>query len=153
MSMNSVFLKLLRTDGSKTTILIRIMVGMVFSTEGIQKFLYPAARGAGRFESMGFPLPEFFAPFVGGFEVYAGLLILLGLATRLGAFTISIIMLVAIIITKIRIAFGEGFGPFELRQLNSYESWSMFHNMRTDFAMFLGSTFLMIIGSGQWSIN
>ncbi len=74
MSMNSVFLKLLRTDGSKTTILIRMMVGMVFLTEGIQKFLYPAARGAGRFESMGFPAPEFLGPFVGGLEVFAGLL-------------------------------------------------------------------------------
>ncbi|WP_345694296.1 hypothetical protein [Fodinibius salicampi] len=52
--------------------------------------------------------------------MFAELLILLGIATRLGAFTISIIMLVAIIITKIPIAFGEGFGRFALHQLNSY---------------------------------
>lgn len=153
MSMNPVFLKLLRTDGSKTTILIRMMVGMVFLTEGVQKFIYPAARGAGRLESMGFPAPEFFGPFVGGFEVFARLLILLGLATRLGAFTISIIMLVAIIITKIPIAFGESFRPFTLREFNSYGFWSMSHEMRTDFAMFLGSIFLMIKGGGQWSID
>lgn len=129
------------------------MVGMVFLTEGIQKFIYPATRGAGRFASMGFPTPEFFGPLVGGFEVLAGLLILLGLATRLGALTTFMIMFVAIVVTKIPIAFGESFGPFALRELNSYGFWSMSHEMRTDFAMFLGSIFLMIKGGGRWSID
>ena len=147
------FKNLTSTDNSYTTILIRLMVGSVFLTEGIQKFLYPAARGAGRFERMGFPAPEFFGNFIGLFEVLAGLLILAGLWTRLGAISTFLIMTVAIIVTKIPIAFGESFGPFVLRDLSSYGFLSMTHEMRTDWAMWLGSLFLIIKGGGKWSVD
>ncbi|MEL7833198.1 DoxX family protein [Fodinibius sp. Rm-B-1B1-1] len=147
------FQQILKTDEAKTTILIRLMVGSVFLTEGIQKFLYPAQRGVGRFESMGFPAPEFFGNFVGIFEILAGLLILFGLFTRGGAFLTFCIMSVAIIVTKIPIAFGASFGPFELRELSTYGFWSMAHEMRTDWAMWLGSIFLMIKGGGHWSLD
>ncbi|MDZ7716424.1 MAG: DoxX family protein [Balneolaceae bacterium] len=145
--------QILQTDDSKTTLLIRLMVGAVFLSEGIQKFLYPAQRGVGRFEGMGFPAPEFFGNFVGAFEIVAGILILAGLLTRAGALTTFIIMTVAIIVTKIPIAFGASFGPFELRELSTYGFWSMAHEMRTDWAMWLGSLFLMIKGGGKWSID
>ncbi|MDZ7693811.1 MAG: DoxX family protein [Balneolaceae bacterium] len=105
--------QILQTDDSKTTFLIRLMVGSVFLSEGIQKFLYPAQRGVGRFEGMGFPAPEFFGNFVGAFEIIAGILILAGLLTRAGALTTFIIMTVAIVVTKIPIIFGDSFGPFE----------------------------------------
>jgi putative oxidoreductase len=58
--------KIFKTDNSKSAILIRLMVGAVFLSEGIQKFLFPAVRGAGRFESIGLPAPEFLGSFVGG---------------------------------------------------------------------------------------
>ena len=145
--------RLLRTDESTTTILIRLMVGSVFLAEGIQKFLYPAQRGIGRFEGMGFPAPEFFGNFVGGLEIIAGLFILAGLLTRAGALTTFIIMTVAIVVTKIPIAFGASFGPFELRELSTYGFWSMAHEMRTDWAMWLGSLFLIINGGGKWSLD
>jgi len=83
--------KLIQTDTSKTIILIRLMVGGVFLSEGIQKFLYAARCGAGRFEKMGFPNPEFFGNFVGLVEIMAGLLILAGLLTRAGALATLII--------------------------------------------------------------
>lgn len=145
--------QVLQTDSAKTTTLIRLMVGSVFLSEGIQKFLYAAQRGVGRFESMGFPAPEFFGNFVGVFEIIAGLLILAGLFTRPGAFTTLMIMTVAIIVTKVPIAFGASFGPFELRELSSYGFWSMAHEMRTDWSMWLGSLFLMIKGGGKWSLD
>ncbi len=143
----------LNTDDQKTTILIRVMVGSVFLGEGIQKFLYPAIRGVGRFEKMGFPEAEFFGNFVGFFEVLAGLLILLGLITRGAAIITLIIMTVAIVVTKIPIGIGESFGPFVLRDLKTYGFWSMAHEMRTDFAMWLGSLFLIIKGGGRWSVD
>ena len=144
---------ILNTYSDSSIILIRIMVGAVFLAEGTQKFLYPVMRGVGRFEKMGFPNPDFFASFVGVFEVMAGLLLLLGLVTRVAAFTMLINMLVAIIVTKIPIAFGESFGPFVLRELKTYGFWSMAHEMRTDFAMGLGSLFLIIKGRGRWSLD
>ena len=143
----------LKTDTDKTTIIIRIIVGSVFLSEGIQKFLFPAMRGAGRFEGMGFPNPEFFGNFVGTFEVICGLLILFGFLTRFAAFAMIINMTVAIIVTKIPIAFGESFGPFILRELKTYGFWSMAHEMRTDFAMWMGSLFLLIKGGGKWSVD
>lgn len=147
------FLKVIQTDRSQATILIRSMVGLVFLSEGIQKFLYPAARGMGRFDTMGFPDPEFFATFVGTFEIVCGGLLLFGLLTRAAALAMLINMTVAIIVTKIPISFGESFGPFVLRDLKTYGFWSMAHEMRTDFAMWLGSLFLLIKGAGKWSID
>ena len=145
--------KFMHTDLSRPTIIIRLMVGVVFLSEGIQKFLYPAMRGVGRFEGMGFPAPEFFASFVGVFEILCGMLLLAGLFTRGAAIAMLINMTVAIVVTKIPIAFGESFGPFVLRDLNTYGFWSMAHEMRTDFAMWLGSLFLLIKGAGRYSID
>ena len=48
----SLFQKIIQTDNSKTTILIRLMVGAIFLSEGIQKFLFPEIVGTGRFEKI-----------------------------------------------------------------------------------------------------
>ena len=45
--------RILNTDNSKMTIIIRLMVGAVFLSEGIQKFLFADKLGAGRFEKIG----------------------------------------------------------------------------------------------------
>ena len=60
--------KIILTDNSKTTILIRVLIGAVFLAEGIQKFLFPDIVGAGRFEKISFNNPEFWAQFTGSFE-------------------------------------------------------------------------------------
>lgn len=127
--------KILKTDNAPTTLLIRLMVGIVFLSEGIQKFLFPAIRGAGRFEKIGLPEPEILGTFVGSFEVLSGLFILLGLFTRLAAIPSLIIMLVAIYTTKIDILLNQGL-------------WEMLHAARTDWSMLLGSIFLIIKGGG-----
>ncbi|MBR9998948.1 MAG: DoxX family protein [Cyclobacteriaceae bacterium] len=147
------FYRLISTEDDKTFILVRMMTGAVFLSEGIQKFLYPAMRGSGRFENMGFPAPEFFAAFVGVFEILCGLFLIVGFVTRAAALAMLINMTVAIVVTKIPIAFGESFGPFVLRDLKTYGFWSMAHEMRTDFAMWLGSLFLIITGGGKWSAD
>ncbi|MGM0530804.1 MAG: DoxX family protein [Bacteroidota bacterium] len=143
----------LKTEPLPAILIIRIMVGAVFLSEGLQKFIYPAVRGAGRFEQIGFPTPEFLAGFVGVFEVICGVLILAGLLTRYATIPLILTMLTAIVITKIPIAFGESFEPFNLRELNQYGFWAMAHAIRTDFAMLLGSIFLLIKGGGKWSMD
>lgn len=134
------FRKLIHTDNSKTTILIRLMVGAVFLSEGIQKFLFADTLGAGRFEKIGLPSPEFLGSFVGTFEIICGLLILLGLLTRLASIPLIIIMLVAIVTTKSEVLAEKGF-------------WEMMHGSRTDWSMLLGSIFLLIKGGGFWSAD
>jgi uncharacterized membrane protein YphA (DoxX/SURF4 family) len=66
--------------------------------------------------------------------------VLIGLFTRLAAFPLIIIMLVAIITTKATVLANEGF-------------WEMLHGSRTDWAMLLGSIFLLIKGGGKWSLD
>ena len=87
------------------------------------------------------------------FEILCGSVILIGFATRAAALIIMIIMSVAIIVTKIPILYGESFGPFNLRELNTYGFWSMAHEIRTDWAMWLGSLFLIIKGAGKYSVD
>jgi uncharacterized membrane protein YphA (DoxX/SURF4 family) len=137
---NKMFKKIITTDNSKTTIIIRLIVGAVFLSEGIQKFLFPADRGAGRFEKIGLPSPEFLGSFVGAFEIICGVLIIIGLLSRLASIPLIIIMLVAFSTTKTEVYLEKGF-------------WELLHGSRTDWAMLLGSIFLLIEGSGLWSID
>ena len=134
------FRRLLTTNAPAAVILIRLVVGAVFLAEGIQKFLYPDALGVGRFAKVGIPAPEVMAPFVGVCEIVCGVLFLLGLLTRFAAVTMIIDMVVAISTTKVPILLNEGF-------------WKMAHEARTDWAMLLGSLFLLLVGAGKWSLD
>jgi uncharacterized membrane protein YphA (DoxX/SURF4 family) len=145
--------RVLASEAPAATILLRLMVGGVFLSEGIQKFLDPGSNGAGRFAKIGIPWPELSGPFVGVVEIVCGALLLVGLATRLAAIPLIINMTVAIVSTKIPILLGHGFWGFSLRELSSYGFWSMAHESRTDFAMLLGSAFLLLVGSGPWALD
>jgi putative oxidoreductase len=61
--------RLLATEAPSATVVIRIIVGAVFLTEGIQKFLCPEDIGAGRFAKIGIPFPETLGHFVGAVEI------------------------------------------------------------------------------------
>jgi len=132
--------RFMATRAPAATLLIRLAVGAVFLSEGIQKFLFPADVGAGRFAKIGLPSPEALAPFVGSFEIVCGALILLGLATRLATIPLLVVISTAIYSAKIPILISSGV-------------WKMAHEARTDFAMLLGLLFLLIVGAGRWSID
>src|SRR5882672_3097937 len=103
------FQRLLATNAPAAVILIRLIVGGVFLSEGIQKFLMPEAQGVGRFTKIGIPNPEILAPFVGICEIVCGLFFVLGLLTRFAAVTMIINMFVAIWTTKVPILLSAGF--------------------------------------------
>jgi len=132
--------QLVRSDAPAVAILIRLMVGAVFLSEGVQKFLFPDELGAGRFLKIGLPMPELLGPFVGTFEIVCGALVLLGLLTRLAAIPLLIIMAVALITTKWPMLVSKGF-------------WAMAHEARTDWSMTLGALFLLVAGAGPWSVD
>ena len=117
MSLSAIF----RSTAPRATILVRILVGWVFLSEGIQKFLFPAALGIGRFDKIGIPAPQFFAPFVGAVEIVGGALVILGLLTRLAAILLLIDITVAILTTKLPMLAKSGF-------------WVTMHESRTDAA-------------------
>jgi len=123
-----------------SVILVRLLVGWVFFSEGVQKFLFPAALGVGRFTKIGIPAPHFFAPFVGVVEIVCGLLVIVGFLTRLVAIPLVIDISVAIATTKIPMLAKDGF-------------WGTMHEARTDLCMLLGSLFLIAVGSGRLSLD
>ena len=142
------------TNAPAATVLVRILIGGVFVSEGIQKFLYPAELAAGRFAKIGIPTPEIMGPFVGGCEVVCGTLVILGLLTRLAAIVLLVDISVAIVSTKIPVLLGHAFWGFSLPKLPHYGFWSMMHEARTDFSMWLGLLFLLIVGAGKkWSLD
>lgn len=121
-------------------LLLRILVGWVFLTEGIQKFLFPAALGVGRFTKIGIPWPHIAAPFVGVVEIACGMLLMVGLATRFAAIPLLIDISVAIATTKVPILLHQGF-------------WPAMHEGRTDFCMALGLIAILCIGPGRLSCD
>jgi uncharacterized membrane protein YphA (DoxX/SURF4 family) len=127
-----------RSAAPAATLLIRLMVGWVFLSEGIQKFLFSEALGVGRFVKIGIPAPHLLAPFVGVVEIVCGSLLILGLLTRLAAIPLLIDISVAIVTTKIPLLAKSGF-------------WATMHEARTDYCMWLGSLFLLIVGAGSLS--
>lgn len=136
----SLFRRIVATNAPAAVLLVRLLVGGVFLSEGVQKFLFPEDLGVGRFVKIGIPAPEFTGPFVGVCETACGSLLILGLLTRLAAIPMIIDMLVAISTTKVPILLKSGF-------------WPMAHEARTDWSMLLGSIFLLIVGAGVWSLD
>ena len=132
--------RLTRSGAPKATILIRILVGAVFFSEGIQKFLFSDALGVGRFAKIGIPEPAMVAPFVGLVEIVFGAFLLFGFLTRLSAFPLLIDISVAIAATKVPMLLDKGF-------------WAAAHEARTDVSMLLGLIFLLIVGAGPWSVD
>jgi putative oxidoreductase len=146
---------MLRTSESGWTILVRLLVGLVvFVPEGIQKLIMPDLLGAGRFAKIGIPYPEIMGPFVGTVETVCGALIILGLLTRLASIPLIIIMIVALVSTKLPILLGHDVGMFHLAaDIKRTGFWSTMHESRADLTMLLGCLYLLIVGAGRCSID
>lgn len=121
-------------------IVARLMVGLVFLSEGIQKFLFPVADGAGRFAKLGIPHLQFFGPCVGSTEIICGALLIIGLLTRLTTLPLMIVILIAIYTTKVPTLIDKGFRAAA-------------HDGRADFSMLMGLIFLPIFEAGKYSAD
>ena len=126
---------------SEAIILIRIAVGLIFFTQGVLKFTDPNL-GVNRFTRIGFSHPAFTAHFVGTFEILCGILVLLGIATRVAAIPLLVVISTAIATTKM---------PELLRPAQGF--WFMVSDARTDFAMLMCLLFLVVAGPGKWSLD
>jgi uncharacterized membrane protein YphA (DoxX/SURF4 family) len=125
---------------SSGILLVRILVGWVFLSEGIQKLLFPAALGAGRFLKIGIPAPQFTGPFVGVVEIVCGTLLIVGLFTILATMPLFIDIVVAIATTKVPMLLKQGF-------------WATMHEARTDFCMLVGLIAIALLGAGALSLD
>lgn len=150
--MNGRLHRILETRAPSAVWLIRLAVAIVFVSEGIQKFIYPAALGAGRFAKIGIPAPDVMGPFIGVVEIVCGALVLVGFFTRIAALLLLADMTVAILSTKIPILIGHGYWRFAAPS-GKPGLWNMVHEARTDLSMWLGCLFLFVVGAGGRSVD
>ena len=135
----------------RSTLIMRLMVGGVFLSEGVLKFVYPN-QGVGRFTKLGIPMPELTATFIGGLEIVGGILLIAGLFTRVIAIPFIVEMVVAILTTKIGLYLGTS--PLPLPPaLPKVGFWAVMHETRSDYAQILTSIFLLVVGPGSWSLD
>jgi putative oxidoreductase len=125
-------------------ILIRVVVGLVFITEGVLKFVHPAELGAGRFATIGLPWPQLLAPIVGGIEIGAGVMVMLNFFAGDAALLLLAIIVTALVTTKLPILLGRPMGPFALAKLPHYGVLSFLHKSRTDLSMLFATVAVMI---------
>jgi putative oxidoreductase len=121
-------------------LLPRIIVGLIFLSEGIQKFILPELLGTGRFAKIGFTNPQFWASFTACFEITCGILVLFGFLTRIASIPLLIIMATAFVTTKYPLLVEKGF-------------WIFAHEYRTDFAMTILLLLLIQYGGGKYSVD
>ncbi len=138
-------------NNQNSILILRLMAGGVFFWEGILKFAFPN-QGVGRFTKLGFPMPEVTADLVATFEIIGGLLLILGLFTRLTAFLFVIEMIVAILTTKISLYLGTS--PLPLPPAPPKTGFgAVLHEIRSDYAQLLVSLFLIVEGAGRRSLD
>ena len=132
--------RVLRPDGPAALALVRVVVGLVFLSEGIQKFLFTGDLGPGRFAKIGIPAPEILAPCVGTLEIVGGIALVIGLLSRIVAVPLLFNMLVAITSTKLVTLGKNGF-------------WKTAHEARTDLLMIAGLLLILALGPGRRSLD
>jgi uncharacterized membrane protein YphA (DoxX/SURF4 family) len=133
------------------TLLIRLMAGGVFLWEGILKFVY-VNQGVGRFTKLAMPFPAFTATFVGGLEIVGGILLIVGLGTRLITIPFVVEMIVAMLSTKP--ALFQGTSPLPLPPAPPQIGiWAVLHEIRSEYAQLMSCLFLLVAGPGRWSLD
>jgi uncharacterized membrane protein YphA (DoxX/SURF4 family) len=128
-------------------ILIRVVVGIVFLLEGALKFVFPDEFGVAFFTSVGFPFANVVSPLVGGVEIAGGLAILLNLFAGDAALVLLIVMISALVTTKVPILLGRPFGPFVLLKLPHYGFLTFLHEARVELFLIFG-TLAVVVDSG-----
>lgn len=113
----------------------RIVTGYVFMWTGWYKLNNLPAM-IENFRGWGIPFPELMTPFVSGVECFGGVLLMLGLFTRVASGALAITMVVAIISAK-------------ASQIDSFETLVGFEESM-DFALFF---WLAIAGAGKASLD
>lgn len=126
------------------TVPLRFALGMIFLGHGAQKLFgwfggHGLAGMSGMLEQLGMYPPMFWAVLAALGEFGGGLLILLGLFTRFGAFNIMVVMLVAIF----QVHWGQSWIP----------RFFLPHGIEYAFALLCAAVTLLIAGGGALSLD
>jgi putative oxidoreductase len=103
---------------SLALLVLRLAVGAVFIAHGAQKvFVYGFVGTSGSFADMGVPMAEVAGPVVGLVELIGGILLVIGLATRLVGAALAVNMIVATFLVHFSAGIFAAEGGYELTLL------------------------------------
>lgn len=126
---------MLTANADVIVLLIRIVLGIIFIQTGFGKLIH-FDRTVAFFNGLGIPFPVINAALAALTEFLGGILILVGLLTRLVSVPLAFVMLVAILTTK----------------LNDIMSFSDFIRLQElDYMLFF--LLLVFIGAGRYSLD
>ena len=114
-------------------IAVRVVLGGLLIAHGLDKFDTGVDAVGDQFDMWGVPLPDLSAWFVTIFEVVGGIALILGLATRIAAIVMTLILIGAIIFAK-----------FDAGLIGGYE---------TDLAYIAGLVAIIVLGPGALSVD
>ncbi|MCM3587301.1 DoxX family protein [Mesobacillus maritimus] len=114
-----------------STLILRVVLGITFFLHGLDKFSAGIGNTVGWFESIG--LPGSLAYAVAVIELVGGLLLVVGLGSKIVSALLAVIMLGAIFTAKLSMGF-----------LNGYEF---------DVALLAVALFIAVNGSQMWAID
>ena len=129
------------------TLLLRVVVGLIFIPHGWSKVF--GAQGVSGFAQ---DLPSYGVPAILGYaaaysELFGGILLIVGLLTRIDAFLLACTMFVATFVVQL---------PDALRDPENATANKFFASMRVielPFALFGATLALMLLGGGRWSLD
>jgi len=124
--------KTFTTHAPCSTVFIRLMLGGMLVSEGIQKL--PANHLGDN------SYPDLVSLVPGGCEIICGALLILGMMTRLAVFPMIVGSLLAIVYAKT-----SSFQELDL--------WQVVRDAPTELPLLFGGTFLLIVGAGHFSFD
>jgi putative oxidoreductase len=114
--------------------LLRLSIGVIFVQQGYLKLFVSRAIFLKLFPSWGFP--AYFAYIAGGLELLGGILLILGLLTRIAGLLFAVEMAIALVIVHI-----------------PHGGWRDVHATGLVLLLSTGSFVLAALGAGRWSVD
>jgi putative oxidoreductase len=139
--MKNIMRTICKTDSNDGIALTRMVIGVVFMMHGSQKLFGLFGGGgiegtAGYLASLGMEPSYLMALLAGGGEFFGGLLLLLGLFARLGAFTTACVSLVALFTVHVNNGFFMSNNGFEYILV-----------------LLITSISILLVGAGNYSLD
>jgi putative oxidoreductase len=119
-------------------LVLRVVLGGLFIWHGIDKFDAGISMVEEMFTMWGVPAPGLAAPLVAVVEIVGGIALVLGLATRVAAMLLSVVMIGALIYVKQDLGIISA-GPMPGAEL--------------DLALLAGLVALVVLGPGRFSLD
>jgi putative oxidoreductase len=120
-------------------LVVRVIVGVIMAAHGLQKLLAGPANFGGFLAQLGVPAPTLMAYVVTLVELGCGILLIIGLFSRLAALLLTIDLVVAIVLVKVNVGF------------LSPESGGA--GAELDLALIAGFLVILLAGAGRISLD